>query len=51
MNAYAYRTGNASDLEEYNSDDNYDDIIYEPRDVSGGFRTFVDSSGFKTNHL
>lgn len=51
MNAYAYRTGNASDLEEYNSDDNYDDIIYEPRDVGGGFRTFVDSSGFKTNHL
>lgn len=47
MNAYAYRTGNASDLEEYNSDD----IIYEPRDVGGGFRTFVDSSGFKTNHL
>lgn len=53
MNAYAYRNGNASDLEEYGTDDDYDDISYESKDTakSGGFKTFINRSGFTTNHL
>lgn len=52
MNAYAYRTRNASDLEEYDTDDDdYKDIVYQSDDERGGFKTFVDRNGFTTNHL
>lgn len=51
MNAYAYRTGNASDLEEFGSDDDYDDLSYEAENAKGGFKTHVDRNGFTTNYL
>ncbi|RYP92686.1 hypothetical protein DL770_001199 [Monosporascus sp. CRB-9-2] len=51
MNAYAYRTGNASDLEEYDMEDEYDDPAYDSDDVKGGFKTYIGRNGFTTNHL
>ncbi|RYP17090.1 hypothetical protein DL765_004709 [Monosporascus sp. GIB2] len=51
MNAYAYRTGNASDLEEYDIEDEYDDPAYDSDDVKGGFKTYIGRNGFTTNHL
>ncbi|RYP83204.1 hypothetical protein DL769_001400 [Monosporascus sp. CRB-8-3] len=51
MNAYAYRTTNASDLEEYDMEDEYDDPAYEYDDVKGGFKTYIGRNGFTTNHL
>ncbi|RYP04719.1 hypothetical protein DL764_004269 [Monosporascus ibericus] len=51
MNAYAYRTGNASDLEEYDMEDEYDDPAYDSDDVKSGFKTYIGRNGFTTNHL
>ncbi|RYP63373.1 hypothetical protein DL771_009309 [Monosporascus sp. 5C6A] len=51
MNAYAYRTGNASDLEEYDVEDEYEDPAYDSDDVKGGFKTYIGRNGFTTNHL
>ncbi len=51
MNAYAYRTGNTSDLDEYGTDDEYDDLAYESKDAKGGFRTYVGKSSLTTNNV
>ncbi|RYO83775.1 hypothetical protein DL763_007738 [Monosporascus cannonballus] len=51
INVYAYRTGNASDLEEYDVEDEYDDPAYDSDGVKGGFKTYVGRNGFTTNHL
>lgn len=51
-NPYAFRTGNASDLEEYdagNESDEHSDSDEE--NTSNQFRTYIGRYGMKSNHL
>jgi hypothetical protein len=49
-NAYAYRTGNASDLEEYNVDEG-DGSPIDNVDDKDGFKTVVGRDGEVRKHL
>ncbi|KAI0480873.1 hypothetical protein GGR56DRAFT_293909 [Xylariaceae sp. FL0804] len=49
-NAYSYRNGNASDLEEYGLDGDSDDP-QDGQDGSGHFKTHIGPNGFRSNHL
>ncbi|GAP88514.2 hypothetical protein SAMD00023353_1701280 [Rosellinia necatrix] len=56
QNPYAFRTGNASDLEEYdlggNSDDNDDDDDdFDGENTIGQFRAYIGRNGLRSNHL
>ncbi|KAI1302629.1 hypothetical protein F5Y03DRAFT_385420 [Xylaria venustula] len=49
MNPYAFRTGNASDLEEYDIEDQSED---ESEENNGSqFRTYIGRNGLRSNHL
>ncbi|KAI0841794.1 hypothetical protein F5Y06DRAFT_199386 [Hypoxylon sp. FL0890] len=54
-NPYSFRTGNASDLEEYdlNDDDYDDDAAFSDKDEEGRFSTYIGRprGGFATNNL
>ncbi|KAI0408615.1 hypothetical protein F4802DRAFT_356839 [Xylaria palmicola] len=49
-NAYAFRTGNASDLEEYGLGDESDDE-FDKGGATGQFRTYIGRNGLRSNHL
>ncbi|KAI1265093.1 hypothetical protein F5Y18DRAFT_57463 [Xylariaceae sp. FL1019] len=53
QNLYAFRNGNASDLEEYDMGDDESEKMFDSDDDEGdgGFRTHVGRSGLKTRHL
>ncbi|KAI1502765.1 hypothetical protein F5X99DRAFT_417750 [Biscogniauxia marginata] len=51
MNPYSFRNGNASDLEEYDVDDDEDDPAFSDQETSGQFKTYIGRNGLKTNHL
>ncbi|KAI5855574.1 hypothetical protein GGS23DRAFT_618889 [Durotheca rogersii] len=55
-NPYSFRTGNASDLEEYdtrsdNSDDDDTAALSDQETLSGRFTTYIGRGGLRTNHL
>ncbi|KAI1816211.1 hypothetical protein GGS20DRAFT_539360 [Poronia punctata] len=52
-NAYAFRTRNASDLEEYDVGGESDDSPWDVEDeaTTSQFRTYIGRNGLKTNHL
>ncbi|KAI0971664.1 hypothetical protein F4678DRAFT_472187 [Xylaria arbuscula] len=49
MNPYAFRTGNASDLEEYDIGDQSQDEFEENN--GSQFRTYIGRNGLRSNHL
>lgn len=49
-NPYAFRTGNASDLEEYDMGAESDDQFDEEGAMSQ-FRTYIGQNGARSNHL
>ncbi|KAI0426014.1 hypothetical protein F5Y09DRAFT_334490 [Xylaria sp. FL1042] len=49
-NAYAFRTDNASDLEEYGFGDQSDDE-FDEENTASRFRTYIGRNGLRTNHL
>ncbi|KAJ2987655.1 hypothetical protein NUW58_g4383 [Xylaria curta] len=49
-NPYAFRTGNASDLEEYDVEGDSDNQFGQDNTTSQ-FRTYIGRNGFKSNHL
>ncbi|KAI3336520.1 hypothetical protein HD806DRAFT_8763 [Xylariaceae sp. AK1471] len=49
-NAYAFRTDNASDLEEYDVEDESDDP-FDEEGTTSQFRTYIGRNGLKSNHL
>lgn len=51
QNAYAYRTGNASDLEEYDIDNYQESSPDDELGLQGGFKSFVDRNGQLSRHL
>ncbi|KAI0603056.1 hypothetical protein F4775DRAFT_10455 [Biscogniauxia sp. FL1348] len=51
LNPYSFRNGNASDLEEYDMDDDNDDHALSDQETSGPFTTHIGRNGLKTNHL
>ncbi|KAI0165763.1 hypothetical protein GGR57DRAFT_135051 [Xylariaceae sp. FL1272] len=53
QNLYAFRNGNASDLEEYDMVDDDSDRLFDSDEdkEDGGFRTHIGRSGLKSRHL
>ncbi|KAI5926588.1 hypothetical protein F4810DRAFT_545921 [Camillea tinctor] len=51
LNPYSFRNANASDLEEYDMDDDDDDPALSDQESSGQFTTYIGRNGLKTNHL
>ncbi|KAL7627032.1 hypothetical protein AAE478_003808 [Parahypoxylon ruwenzoriense] len=52
QNPYSFRTGNASDLEEYDvHHDDSDDATFSDKGAPGRFTTYIGRGGLKTNHL
>ncbi|KAI1634113.1 hypothetical protein F4809DRAFT_652067 [Biscogniauxia mediterranea] len=51
LNPYSFRNGNASDLEEYDMDDDNDDPALSDQETSGQFTTYIGRNGLRTNHL
>ncbi|KAI1426237.1 hypothetical protein F5Y12DRAFT_784150 [Xylaria sp. FL1777] len=49
-NPYAFRTGNASDLEEYDVGDQSHDE-FDGESTTGQFRTYIGRNGLRSNHL
>ncbi|KAI1821362.1 hypothetical protein F4861DRAFT_475395 [Xylaria intraflava] len=52
-NPYAFRTGNASDLEEFDAADVEDesDDSFDDESTTGQFRTYIGRNGLRSNHL
>jgi len=50
-NPYTFRTGNASDLEEYDVADDSDDDPFEEEAATSQFRTYIGRNGLRSNHL
>ncbi|KAI1374570.1 hypothetical protein F4677DRAFT_161235 [Hypoxylon crocopeplum] len=51
-NPYSFRNGNASDLEEYDLEDDDDDAAFSDKDdPSSRFKTYISKGGLRTNHL
>ncbi|KAI0389918.1 hypothetical protein F5Y17DRAFT_95808 [Xylariaceae sp. FL0594] len=50
-NPYAFRTGNASDLEEYDVVDDSDDDRSEEETETSQFRTYIGRNGLRSNHI
>ncbi|KAI1078449.1 hypothetical protein F5B20DRAFT_229917 [Whalleya microplaca] len=51
QNAYIFRNGNASDLEEYDLKDESDESAWSDKDVESRFKSYIGKNGLKTNHL
>ncbi|KAJ8128259.1 hypothetical protein O1611_g5378 [Lasiodiplodia mahajangana] len=49
-NPYAFRNGNASDLEEYDVDSESDDE-FDEENTTSQFRTYIGRNGLRSNHL
>ncbi|KAI0542276.1 hypothetical protein GGR58DRAFT_302458 [Xylaria digitata] len=49
-NPYAFRTGNASDLEEYDMEDQSEDE-FDEESTTNQFRTYIGRNGLRSNHL
>ena len=50
-NAYDFRTGNASDLEEFGSDDDYDTLSYSSDGGHGDFKATINRKKVATDYL